>query len=203
MRISVLLYASVLIGFGCTKNSEDAALTEMLFQVNPDLISHKVEFNTLGFSLHPPAGWQPVPDSTFEKFRSRIGPADPDAVLQIKPVALFINHETQNVFSVSQIDVSGEINLSQIADMVEKQVAFDQGGRKVKRHRFLKEDLIIEQLFMQDLLYVVVKLLFETPKGFVQLDYTCRKSEYEKESKAIESSIGTIMSNKNLGGAHV
>jgi hypothetical protein len=192
MRISILLTASVLIGFGCTKNSQDNALTEMLFQVNPDLISHKVEFNSLGFSLHPPADWQPVPDSTFEKFKSRIGQSNLNAPIQIRPVAFFLNPETQNLFSVSQINASGDMHFNQIADLIEKRITFDQGGRKMNRHRFLKEDFIIEQFFIQDLLYVVVKLLFETPQGFVQLDYTCRKTEYEKESKAIESSIGTI-----------
>ena len=195
MRIYMLLCASLLFGFGCTKNTEEHAVTEMLFEVNPELISHKVEFNTLGFSLHPPAGWQPVADSTFEKFRARTGQINRDAILQINPVAFFINTETRDVFSVSQINAPEDMNLKGIADLVEKQVAFDQGGRKVKRHRFLKDDFVIEQLFMQDLLVVAVKLMFETPQGFIQLDYTCRKPEYERVSKAIESSIGTLTRN--------
>jgi hypothetical protein len=100
MRFPIVLCTSILIGFGCTKNSDETVLTEMLFQVNPDLISHKVEFNTLGFSLHPPAGWQPIADSTFKKFRSRIGLTDPYAPLQVNPVAFFIKTETQSVLSV-------------------------------------------------------------------------------------------------------
>ena len=196
MRIHLLLCASLLFGSGCSKNTEDHIVTEMLFEVNPELISHNVEFNTLGFSLHPPAGWQPVADSTFEKFRTQIGQADPDAILQINPVAFFINTETRDVFSVSQISAPAGLNLKRIADLIEKQVGYDQGGRKVDRHRFLKDDFIIEQLFIQDLPVVVVKLLFETPQGFVQLDYTCRKPEYKRVSKAIESSIGTLTRNK-------
>jgi len=189
---------TVLICFiciGCNQKVDHPSIQEMLFEVNPDLLGEKTVLDSLGIAFHPPVAWNPVPDSLFEQFKTHIQDnADPEASFRLSPVEIFLNPASQSMLSVSTIEVKNEKPLSQLADAIQKQTRFDQGGRKLQRNCYIKDNIMIEQLFIQDALRVVIKLVFQNQQNqSIEMDYTTLKTIYQKESKAIESSLGTLI----------
>ncbi len=192
MRKTAVIFLTLVLA--CSRPSSDTAPAEMMFEVNPDLISGPVALNTLSLSFHPPLNWEPVPDSLFQRIRSGAAARTGRDGLVIDPAAVFMHGQNQSTLIISRVQTPEPMPLKDIADVLQNRSDYDQGGVRLKRDRFMKDGIKMEQLFMEDKLRVVIKLLFINPMGqAIQADFTTLKSEYQNESKAIESSIGTFL----------
>lgn len=194
-RSGMFIILWVLFIFACSRPSEDKVVQEMLFEVNPDLLGEQVVFDSLGISLYPPIGWNAVTGEMFRQVKAHLlDRTDPDVIVQIIPAGLFLKPSNQSMLNVSEVLTQQNMELSAIIDYLYKMTTLDQGKQQIQRHRFFKDNIFMEQLMIQDQLRVDLKLVFKNNAGrFIEVDYTTMKSDYNNESKAIESSLGMVL----------
>ena len=194
-RLCVLTVLTLLMS--CSKQTETKAPAgEVLFEVNPVLLGDLVRLPELKLTMHPPKDWTAVDEALFKTVCMQLQAMySDDAPLQVKPHRIFLNNETQSMLSISAIQYAADsMAVSRAMDYFEKNSPVDQGDRKMNRMNFVKDQIYMEQLLVHDQLRIAFKLVMrDGTGGLIVLDYTTLRTEYEKEVKAIESSIGSII----------
>jgi hypothetical protein len=183
----------IMILAGCTQKAAPPVLQEMVFEVDPERIEQKFSCDSLSLSFHPPAGWKRIPDELFRQFKTQATLSKSPVPITVIPIAVFLNPESKGMLSLARIIPAADTtSISRLMDLIQENTGAD-GERRLNRARFLKDDIFIEQLLIQDSTQIVFKLLFQTHENkWIEMDYITAKSAYEKEVKSIESSLGTI-----------
>ena len=192
------LYAALSITLlaSCGQSNEPSQqFEELSFAVDKSLLGPSFTDSTLGFSFHPPMGWEKVPDTTMVKARETLSDViGQESDSQVSSLRFFINLEKGSSCVLSRLlglDLSGQVQGS--LEEFESQLRDKFPGANVKKGAFRIDDLKVFQFLVTDDQRVIFKLVcWGSPKQIIQVDYVVPRSVYRQQIKAIESSIGSF-----------
>ena len=183
------LIISLLIG-SCGEEEGDPV--DLSFRVDSTLLEKGIHDPELGFSFSPPQGCMQLPDEMkkeVEKVITGTLPA-PDSLFVV-PRHFFYNDEERSLCLVSalpELSIDGSAIAAYQGVIKSKMVDHD-----VNQSRFLHSGFLIYQSRVITDEMVLFKLVIpRTDHRSFQVDYVNPKSVYQKNLRAIESSIGSI-----------
>lgn len=194
-RRLILLF--ILLIFGCTSNdSGDSKHLEVFkFNVDPELLGDPVHLDTHGIGFNPPIGWSPLADDMLKEVKETLyNTQSDDPVFTYLPLHVFLNEVNGSVMIVSEIKISETHGIStEIIDEIRSVIVRQSNEKNIKEAKFIKDGIIFNQFLIQGDDTVNFKFIFlNEAHDLFQIDYIVPRAVYLSESKAIESSIGSI-----------
>jgi hypothetical protein len=182
---------------GCTQSGEERVgrPIELIFDINPELLDEIIRLDDKGVGFQPPKEWRPLSDEVFGEAVSQIMQSVSETDLfSIRPLYVFLHHDHNSSLIVSVI--TSDSTFTSPSDFA-KSYRLELSGRlydnDYKETEFLKDGIHFYQYLIQSDDIVNFKFLFQNRTGeLFQLDYIVPRAVYATESKAIESSIGSI-----------
>lgn len=195
-RILFLLLVLTLIA-GCTsqKNDDPDRPAELIFDVDSELLGEQVHLEDQGVRFNPPREWGHISGDVFDEAIQQLENNQLDhEPFSIQPIRMFLHPQNGSTLIVSEITTTkllpgtGEIMKAFRTVLKERFNDTD-----VLETIFLKDEIQFHQYLVQSQDKVNFKFLFtNTADDLLQVDYIVPRSVYLSESKAIESSIGSI-----------
>lgn len=192
-----LLFLGIIIGnvVSCdSSKSQKSRYETLVFNVDDALLEPAIMDVDLNISIAAPKNWTTIDNSIFAEVLSQ----SDDTLMQgfqMEPRWLFLNHPSQAMCVVSRINA---LDITQgEAVLKELEVAYNTqfSDAVVQSAIFLKEEFRVHQLMVSSSQFVLIKLLCDAPEiPPFAVDYFIPKNVYERELRAIESSIGSIHS---------
>ena len=186
-----VVFSFIIFG-NCAREKSSGEFEELIFAVNDSLLGSVYIDSTLGFTFHPPLGWEHVSDTIMAEAQHRLSNVihSGDSI-QIVPRSFFIDLQNGNACCLSQVsglDVGNDRLL-----LYESQLNTKFSGASINKGAFRIGTLYIFQYLITDPQRVVFKLLCGGPQiQTFQVDYVLPRSVYPRHIKAIESSIGSF-----------
>jgi hypothetical protein len=199
-RSIIFLLVILITGCGSNNRGEMDQITEMFFNIDPELLGDTVYVKDKGIIFQPPDAWMQFPDEILSNeifvgdLRQVIRSLPGDELFPTYPIYAFYRLENGSAMIVSEISVADTLNdtpeaLIQFQKRITDQFTEDE----VKTTDFMKNGIHFYQYLTQKDDVVNFKFVFgNTADEIFQIDYIVPTSVYLQESKAIESSIGTI-----------
>ena len=190
--ICLIFVFSVIIFVSCGKEKSAGEFEELIFAVNDSLLGPVYIDSTLGFTFHPPTGWEIVSDTIMAEAKYRLSEVihSGDSI-QIVPRRFFIDVQNGSACCLSQVRGLAVGNDGLL--LYESQLKTKFAGTSITEGAFRIGDLYIFQYLITDPQRVIFKLLCGGPQvQTFQVDYVLLRSVYPRYIKAIESSIGSF-----------
>ena len=192
------LYAALSITLltSCNQSNElSQPFEELSFVVDKSLLGPSFTDSTLGFSFHPPMGWEQVHDTTMVKVREALSDViGRESDSQVSSLRFFISLEKGSscvLSRLSGLDLSGQVQGS--LEEYESRLRGKFTGANVKKGAFRIDGLKVFQFLVTDDQRVIFKLMCcGSQKQNFQVEYVVPRSVYRQQIKAIESSIGSF-----------
>lgn len=183
--------------FGCSDRDESPGpgAKEVMFNVDSTRIQSAYQPDDYGFSLHPPEGWDRISGDLLENVRQSLQPyLDVADTFHIRPLQFFLHPDRRSLLVVSHISASDTSAASpELIDRYTEAVRTAFALNNIKEDRYTKTGISIIQYLLQKDDNVIFKILFtDSKERLIQLDYVVPRTAYPEESRAIESSIGTL-----------
>jgi hypothetical protein len=196
------MYKALLLLFllsitGCTQRGEEKAgrPIELMFDINPELLGEIIRLDDKGIGFQPPKEWRSISDEVFAEAVSQIKQSvSRTDLFSLRPLYVFLHHDRNSTLIVSVI--TSDSTFSNPSELVES-YRVELNGRlhdsDYKETDFLKDGIHFYQYLIQSDDIVNFKFLLQNRnRELFQLDYIVPRAVYAIESKAIESSIGSI-----------
>ena len=182
--------------FNCgTDNEGSQGIERLSFAVNDSLLGPVFIDSTLGFSFHPPLGWEQVPDTTLHKAKEKLTDGiDPHSGLQVMPLQFFIDFQSGSSCCLSRltgvhIENKSPDSLGEYRSLLKAKFP----EMNIEEGVFRVDDVSVYQFLITNNEKVIFKLLCANlSKHTFQVDYIVPRLVYIKQIKAIESSIGSF-----------
>ncbi|MEA3475329.1 MAG: hypothetical protein U9R23_02620 [Candidatus Cloacimonadota bacterium] len=186
--------------FCCSPKNNRSPIDELQFNVDRTLIEEPYTESTIGISFCPPLHWKPVSAKILAQIESIQKEATPDSSddFQLTPSQVFVDTNDNAFCFLSQLGANDTQNLDEIANRYKKALKKKYSNGDFKEGIFRLKGFFINQFIITENGLVILKLLISSPSTTpFLLDYIIPLSVYEKNLKAIESSIGSIEKLKN------
>ena len=159
----------------------------MQFYVDTSLLSQSINFSKSEITLRPPIDWTEVTGKDFIKAANTIDSID--NLYPIKLVNLFSSEQTSAlmIFEINGDYTNFDYLPPDFSALLESQFSIDY----VPFDNFNIGNVPVRQ-YVINAPEVIIFKLFTSGKTNYEIDYIIPRSEYEKELKKIESSIGSI-----------
>lgn len=194
-RMLFLLFLVVIVGCVSHKDDDSDRPDEMEFTVDPELLGDAIHLDEKGIGFRPPREWTQLSDEIFDEAVQQLKQAQTDhESFSIHPVNIFLHHRHGGTLIVSEISTAESFSdPSEMVDAFHKKLEDRFEGQDVRETVFLKDGINFHQYLIQSQDNVNFKFLFcNAADELFQVDYVIPRSVYFSESKAIESSIGSI-----------
>jgi len=194
-RLIIILLVILIAGCVSNNKNETAEITEMVFIIDQELLGDTVYVKDKGIVFQPPDAWMQLPDEIFGEAVRQMTRAIPEAELfPTYPIHAFLRPENGSAMIVSEISTADTVyNTSETLIQFHKRITDQFTEEEVKTTDFMKDRIHFYQYLIQKDDVVNFKFVFaNTADEMFQIDYIVPSSVYLQESKAIESSIGTI-----------
>jgi len=190
-----LLFLTLIVGCVSHKNDDSDRPDEMEFNIDPELLGSTVHLDEKGISFQPPREWTQLSDEIFDEAVRQLKQFQTDhEYFSIHPVNIFLHPRHGSTLIISEI--SADESFSDPSEMIErfhKKLEDRFEDQNVRETVFLKDGIYFHQYLIQSQDKVNFKLLFyNAAADLFQVDYVVPRSVYLSESRAIESSIGSI-----------
>lgn len=194
-KLNILIVLIVL--FGCTSDRDEATKqpVEMHFDVDQELLGETIVSEENEISFQPPKQWELLAGDVFqEAIRQFTRMQSAGDTFSIQPAYIFLHHRHGSVMIISEITVNDDkITSPDIVQAFRRDVNAGLDAARYQEAEFLKNGLLVYQYLIQDDDTVNFKFLFQNKNNALfQVDYIVPRSVYAAESKAVESSIGSI-----------
>lgn len=164
------------------------------FNVNPDLLSLPLPIDN-SFSIQMPSDWPEVDAQSFNAARQVIN-SDTSSYLKLELLKIFRSEQGAScviskvvnetpLFDLLNTDFEKSLKLNFQTENVTKG-KFSLNGNNTIQYRIINKDI------------VAFKLFCEINNNLYQIDYFIPNGVYDTEIRKVESSIGSINSNKNI-----
>ncbi|NQT26607.1 hypothetical protein HQ585_14730 [candidate division KSB1 bacterium] len=198
MRKWILLSLSLfIILMACTQKEKQPALAEgeIFFNVDSTLIQTPFSVPEYGFQVSPPITWLATSPNMLKQIKESLeSVVQPKGDFQINPLQFFLHPDHPSVLVVSYItDQNVEADIPALQERYITSIRTSLALYNLQENQYTKTGIPIIQYLLQKDGNIIFKILFEDSKNqLIQLDYVVPQSVFPEESKAIESSIGTI-----------
>jgi|GEM_PF-1585537 len=194
-RLLIILLVMLIAGCVSNNRNETGHVNEMVFNIDPELLGDTVYVKDKRFVFQPPSGWMQLPDEIFGEAVRQMTQAIPDDELfPTYPIHAFLRPEHGSAMIVSEISIADTIyDTSEALTQFQKRITDRFTEEELKTTDFMKDGIHFYQYLIQKEDIVNFKFVFaNTADEMFQIDYIVPASVYLQESRAIESSIGTI-----------
>lgn len=175
---------------GC--DNPNPADESLVFHVDETRLEPAITDPTLKIEIAAPKGWKVIDDATLTQVIDQLGDTLAQG-LQITPRWVFLNEATRTMCVVSKLEgvkASPDETLLQTLENAYRN-QFPMG--KVQRATFRKDAFRVHQLIVVATDFVLIKLICDALKSPVfEVDYVVPSDVYQRELRAIESSIGSL-----------
>ncbi len=193
------LFFSLLISCDSKAPEPQTQITQHLtFDVNADLLGPEVVDSSLHITLSPPRNWNPIPEEalTQVKVKSKdiLG-----QTIELEPCHIFGNEQSRTMCFVSRLRSLNIDNFETLMEDLKKAYYSKLKDSRIDSATYFKDEFMVHQLMVNTSQYVLIKLFLDSPDIPVfEVDYVVPLEVYGKELRAIESSIGSIRTLKNI-----
>lgn len=189
--IKFIIFSALILLLFCSRQEKETVQRndELSFEVDTTKIEVATRLVDLGIQLNSPKGWKPIADRLFAELSEKTAAVNlSDSVFSCKPVAIFLNHQTNSLLFISSVPgLDDTSSLATYKNLIQEQLAPRKAGD------FLKDQVHFSQFLIQNEQHVNFKLIFQNNKHhYIQFDYIIPIHSYVSELKAIEASIGSI-----------
>lgn len=194
-RLIIILLVMLIAGCVSNNRNEMDQVDEMVFNIDPELLGDTVYMKDKGIVFQPPETWTRIPDEIFgEALRQLTRVLPEDELFPTYPIHAFLRPENGSAMIVSEISAADTVyNTSEALIQFHKRITDQFTEEEVKTTDFMKDEIHFYQYLIQKDDVVNFKFVFaNTADEMFQIDYIVPTSVYLQESRAIESSIGTI-----------
>ncbi|MBC8311830.1 MAG: hypothetical protein H8E72_05955 [Candidatus Marinimicrobia bacterium] len=183
----VIIKLSIFFIISCNADDFDQKNDAMQFYVDTSLLSQSINFSKSEITLRPPIDWTEVTGKDFIKAANTIDSID--NLYPIKLVNLFSSEQTSAlmIFEINGDYTNFDYLPPDFSALLESQFSIDY----VPFDNFNIGNVPVRQ-YVINAPEVIIFKLFTSGKTNYEIDYIIPRSEYEKELKKIESSIGSI-----------
>ena len=191
----VVIVLSILALFNCSNKTPGNDKDQILFNVDSLLLDSTYLNSELGISFHPPKDWKTISNELMESIKANT-----------ETLSDSINIDLQKVFMNK--DISAFCIISAFAGYSSRELVEDyifeikkrNSEKSIKEGSFSHNGFEIRQLFIFDQEKVILKLIVQSQnnKKFL-IDYIIPMKFYEKNLRAIESSIGSLIKSEQGG----
>ncbi len=184
--IIVLLLSTI----SCSSNNKiDNGFTEIVFNVDTNLLSNTPEMIENIFQIRFPVDFNKIDDINFQAIKTAID-SDTTSFFQLSLLAVYKSLiGSSSILSkiLSDKNVFNEIDSTYYNMVVDnfKTKNINQGKFKINGIKTIQYIITAQEI-------VLIKLIFNIKGFYYQLDYIIPLSNYEEKLRSIESSIGSI-----------
>jgi hypothetical protein len=189
-----LIYITIICSFvGCDPSNTRKPSNETLtFNVDHTLLEPVIADLELNITMAAPKNWKMIDNSMLTEVVNKT-----DLRItqdhKLTPYMIFVNKESHAMCLISKIN---DVNISLDENFLQTLTASYQKQfpkATVKHGIFMKDIIQIFQLLVVTVDTVLIKLICVPPNTSVfEVDYYLPKDVYQKQLRAIESSIGSI-----------
>ncbi len=188
-NIFVLMF--LLASVSCSSESkQNDKFVEIEFNVDNKLLSDKSKIVDGNFDIHYPEGFNSIVGNNFNRIKATI---DSDSTSYF-PLSLLSIHNTVSGSSsiLSKIQATSEV-FNKLDSNYTKLLSKNFNTKNINQSHIKINGIKTIQYIITTNEIVLLKLIFKVMENYYQLDYIIPLTEYEKELKSIESSIGSII----------
>jgi len=190
----IIILIMFLYMIACSNNSNgNSDFPPLEFNVNPDLLSLPLSIDK-SFSIRMPSDWSEVKAESFNAVKKVIN-SDTSSFFRLELLKIFKSAQGAScviskavdeiyLFDLLNADFENGLKLNFQTEDVNKGV-FSLNGNNTIQYRVINENIIVFKLFCHII------------NNFYQIDYFIPKRIYQEEICKVESSIGSITSNRN------
>lgn len=195
-----LLFVLLFLLSGCGSDNDNASgrPDEMRFDVDQDLLGEVIVSNDSGLTFQPPKQWSRITGRLYDEAFDQLtrGQTDTNRFTVI-PRYIFLNHHNGSAMILSEVEPGVEMPVADdIVTVFRAHLSEGFDDKDYTETEFLKDGTLYYQYLTQTDGMVNFKFLFLNSYDVLyQLDYVVPNAVYAAESKAIESSIGSIQIN--------
>lgn len=189
-----LLLFSVVLSLNSCKSRNNGDFEEISIDVDNNRIGNEFVDMNLKFKFNPPKGWMLKPSELTEKIVSRQNSVKEsgDSFLY-KPLYVFFSDSTKGILTIGTVSRNDTSKVPLQIQRYQDELIARFGTDNVTVKNFIKDRIMISQLTIAKLSIMTRKMIFKNNEGqYLQLDYTLQKDVFDREEKAIESSLGTL-----------
>ncbi|ROL58313.1 hypothetical protein D9V84_00855 [Bacteroidetes/Chlorobi group bacterium Naka2016] len=192
-----IMFTILLILFTfCNRNENKNNSNELFFAIDTTLISSPLTFNDIGIKISVPKKWDRLDLKKIE-FHSinRIFSTNTSSQDTLRVLGIFADTLYKCYLFVSEVIASKE--LSYLLNLFDSSLT-NMNKFKNLKGEFQKNGFLITQYLLQNQELVIFRLLSKSQNNRIfQLDYIIPRMFYdEKVARAVESSIGSLVSLK-------
>lgn len=191
----------IIIGFislqGCQQERKaQSKIQTMTFTINTDLLGDSLFLEDIGLSLRAPKNWLRLPDSLQTIIESRLSALTKketnDSLQKVHLLSIYSlsNNEANMILSrieFPQQDSSDTLRIQRFKKNIKEQVKTGEVGIA----DFIANGIPITQCLIRTPQTTTFKLLYKAKNSFIQCDYIIATNVFQREIRAVESSIGS------------
>jgi len=188
--IIVLLFSII----SCRSNNKiNDGFVKVIFNVDSNLLSKTPTTIDNIFQITYPLDFNEIEEINFQKIKTSIK-SDTTSFFRLLPLEVYKSSSgSTSILSkiISEKDVFNEIDTTYY-----KLLANNLETKYIDQNKIKINGINTIQYIVTTTEVVLIKLIFNVRDFYYQLDYIIPKSIYEENLKSIESSIGSILNNK-------
>ncbi len=193
-KLFIVLFAALLITIACNSAEEENA-DALKFQVDSALLEKARALDPYQIIFRAPKNWKKIDKVLFDSLRARVAMEREEMGFSLVPLEIYSKQENEAMLSVSEIRIPSDKDA--VLDTYYSQLENAFPGFEVKQGIFTSGGLFFRQYLIYSTDRVMFKLITHkdtTDTHYLQFDYIIPREHYGNEIKAIESSIGSIIS---------
>jgi hypothetical protein len=178
----------------CSKKEEPRNTDKVMkFSVDTLLLDEQVKSSELAIQFRAPKDWKPLENSLQKELEAKMSAVD-SAEIRILTKYVFKRSQGASALAVSGI-VFPKTDTTFTQKMVHytNRITSSVDTTSMQVARFTKGNIPMTQFVFRSPQSIAFKLLFPSNNQILQFDYIIATSEFTKEIRAVESSIGSIL----------
>ncbi len=194
----VVVYLMFSVFCGCNSNQQPTnKKPTMTFTVNPSLLGDTILLQECGLSLRLPKNWQKISDSVQKILETRLettqdyGNGNTLPRLRINGVYSLTNNEASFIISYIAYPKKDSTD-SLIINRFKSQLQAQSKNAEIGIADFIANGIPVTQAVIRTQENTIFKLIFKAKTKIVQCDYIISTKIFQREIRAVESSIGSM-----------
>lgn len=176
-------------------SAEEKNADALKFQVDSALLEQARALEPYQITFRAPKNWKKIDKVLFDSLRARVAMEREEMGFSLVPLEIYSKQENEAMLAVSEMRIPSDKDAVLGTYYSQLENAFP--GFEVKQGTFTSGDLFFRQYLIYSPDRVMFKLIAHkdnTDTHYLQFDYIIPREHYGNEIKAIESSIGSIVS---------
>ncbi len=193
-KLIIVLFIVIMI-MGCAKEQATTKFAKITFNVDQSQLAEEYFCPDVGISFHPPKNWKQISLELLNSVKDNLVTSKDTSNINIIPLNVFMNMEKSFTCFLSTFD--NELLARETIGNYINEFKMNSPDMKLNEGSFSHNSLDFHQfIFTKDDIITIKLIAAKNEHEVFMIDYILPTRYYEKEIRAIESSIGTIKKQK-------